>query len=258
MNQLLDILSLEKSSRFLPPDVSSIIQQLIHVRESIFTSAARRFSTDYRWIEDDDAEEVSTQFYPNWPLLRLPKKYVVRNTTDADLCNKHYNRTNGLSFGIFSIGCSCSHNITLGFEINLNPESPHNLFRVLMCRDLDTENLKGVFYDNACNFHTYLLGREPREWEYLRCLVDGMHFRGHKKTKKGGHKSDGHLGCSNGYDGLAYKPHLHDHFNSEGREQIHSLLEKVSSSFRQTNFTSFMHLHRIFFGIRNLKSKGLI
>ena len=79
-----------------------------------------------------------------------------------------------------------------------------------------------------------------------------------KKTKKGGNKSDGHLGCSNGYDGLAYKPHLHDHFNSEGREQIHSLLEKVSSSFRQTNFTSFMHLHRIFFGIRNLKSKGLI
>ena len=53
-----------------------------------------------------------------------------------------------------------------------------------MCRDLDTDNLKGIFYDNACNFHTYLLGREPREWEYLRCLVDGMHFRGHKKQQK--------------------------------------------------------------------------
>ena len=50
-----------------------------------------------------------------------------------------------------------------------------------------------------------------------------------------GSKSDGHLGCSNGYDGLAYKPYLHKHFNSEGREQVHSLLEKVSSSFRQTN-----------------------
>ena len=43
-----------------------------------------------------------------------------------------------------------------------------------MCRDLEVDNLKGIFYDNACNFHTYLLGREPREWEYLRCLVDGM------------------------------------------------------------------------------------
>ena len=54
-----------------------------------------------------------------------------------------------------------------------------------MCRDLDTRTkLKGVFYDNACNFHTYLLGREPKEWEYLRCLVDGMHYRGHKKTQK--------------------------------------------------------------------------
>ena len=54
-----------------------------------------------------------------------------------------------------------------------------------MCRDLDTRTkLKGVFYDNACNFHTYLLGREPKEWEYLRCLVDGMHYRGHKKQPK--------------------------------------------------------------------------
>ena len=73
-----------------------------------------------------------------------------------------------------------------------------------------------------------------------------------------GSKSDGHLGCSNGYDGLAYKPYLHKHFNSEGREQVHSLLEKVSSSFRQMNFTSYMHLHRVFFGIRNLKSKKLM
>ena len=73
-----------------------------------------------------------------------------------------------------------------------------------------------------------------------------------------GNRSDGHLGCSNGYDGLAYKPYLHDNFNSEGREQVHSLLEKVSSFFRQMNYTSFMHLHRVFFGIRNLKSKGLM
>ena len=54
-----------------------------------------------------------------------------------------------------------------------------------MFRDLDTSKLKGVFYDNACNLHSYILNREPREWQYLRCLVDGMHFRGHKKTKKG-------------------------------------------------------------------------
>ena len=32
----------------------------------------------------------------------------------------------------------------------------------------------------------------------------------------------------------------------------------VSTSFSQKNFTSFMHLHRVFFGIRNLKSKGIM
>ena len=73
-----------------------------------------------------------------------------------------------------------------------------------------------------------------------------------------GSKSGGHLGCSSGYDGLAYKPYLHNNLNTEGREQVHSLLEKLASSFRQTNYTSFMHLHRVFFGIRNLKAKGLM
>ena len=89
-----------------------------------------------------------------------------------------------LYFFVLLQGCSCPSNITLGFEMNLTSESPHNLFRVLMCRDLDTSRLKGVIFDNACNFHIYLLGREPREWKYLRCLVDGAHYRGHKKTKK--------------------------------------------------------------------------
>ena len=53
-----------------------------------------------------------------------------------------------------------------------------------MCRDIDMSKLKGIIYDNACNFHNYLLNREPREWQFLRCLVDGAHYRGHKKTKK--------------------------------------------------------------------------
>ena len=57
---------------------------------------------------------------------------------------------------------------------------------------------------------------------------------------------------------LQYKPSLHSHLNSEGREQVHSLLQKVSSSFRQMNYSSFMHMHRVFSGIRNIKSKGLI
>jgi len=41
----------------------------------------------------------------------------------------------------------------------------------------------GIVYDNACHLDTYILNREPRPWEYLRCFVDITHFRGHKKVK---------------------------------------------------------------------------
>ena len=120
MQQLLEILAIERRARWLPQDVSNIVLQLIHIRRNIFRSAAKRFSTDYVWV-DDEAAEVSTQFYPNQKLLRQRKKYAVRNVKDADFCNKNYIKTKGFSFGIFSVGCSCSKNITLSFEINLTP-----------------------------------------------------------------------------------------------------------------------------------------
>ena len=45
--------------------------------------------------------------------------------------------------------------------------------------------IEGVVFDHACGFNTYLLSREPRNWEFLRCMVDGSHWSGHKKLKKG-------------------------------------------------------------------------
>ena len=49
-------------------------------------------------------------------------------------------------------------------------------------------------------------------------------------------RSDGHLGCSRGYNSMEYKEHLPEGFYTQGREQTNSLLEKVSSSFRQMNY----------------------
>ena len=62
MQQLLEILAIERRARWLPQDVSNIVLQLIHIRRNIFRSAAKRFSTDYVWV-DDEAAEVSTKFY---------------------------------------------------------------------------------------------------------------------------------------------------------------------------------------------------
>ena len=47
MDQLLDILALEKRSRFLPADVTAIVLKLIEIRRSIFTTAAERRYEDY-------------------------------------------------------------------------------------------------------------------------------------------------------------------------------------------------------------------
>ena len=84
----------------------------------------------------------------------------------------------------------------------LGKEGPKNLFRILMTRDLDHGNLKGVVYDHACGLDQFILNREPARFEYLRTLgfinvfhkylnnqniflVDGSHYAGHKKSKKG-------------------------------------------------------------------------
>ena len=46
-----------------------------------------------------------------------------------------------------------------------------------MCRDIDLHALQGVIFDFACGLDQYILNREPREFEYLRCLVDGAHWQ---------------------------------------------------------------------------------
>ena len=53
-----------------------------------------------------------------------------------------------------------------------------------MCRDLDMQKLKRVFFDHSCGLDQYILNREPLEFEFLRCLVDGSHWSGQKKMRK--------------------------------------------------------------------------
>ena len=53
------------------------------------------------------------------------------------------------------------------------------------------------------------LFREPREFEYLRTLVDGAHWQGQKKLKRPDRSGrGGHLGCSEGFNFNLYKQHL--------------------------------------------------
>ena len=114
----------------------------------------------------------------------------------------------------------------MGYELMLCKESAHNIFRLLMFRDLNMHELKGVVFDFACGLDQYILNREPREFEYLRLLVDGAHWqvlnilspslyyysvivRGKKKLKQPDRSGrGGHIGCSDGYNYNLYKPFL--------------------------------------------------
>ena len=46
-----------------------------------------------------------------------------------------------------------------------------------MCRDVDFHALQGIIFDHACGLDQYILNMEPKEFEYLRCLVDGAHWQ---------------------------------------------------------------------------------
>ena len=159
---LLEILNIEKS-KFLPIDVTAIVLKHIEIRRSTFRQAIVREDDEYTpW--PSIGEEHPTQFYPNWNMFRYPKKYDVSHAIDSDFCDKAFHKARDFSYGVFSVGCSCPSNITYGFELMLQKESSHNIFRLLMCRDLDLYKLKGVIFDHSCGLDTYILNREPRKF----------------------------------------------------------------------------------------------
>ena len=201
---LIDILDLE-GTRYLPDDVRSIVLKLTEIRRNTFRNSTERQDTDYvDWNSPE--EDHPTQFYPEFPIFRYPKRYTVNGQQDSDMCNKAFNEKRDFSYGVFSIGCCCVLNVTYGYEIMLSKESAHNFFRFLMCRDVDMRSLEGIIFDHACGLDPYILNREPREFQFLRCLVDGSHWQGQKKLKKPNSSgSGGHLGCSEGFNFNLYK-----------------------------------------------------
>ena len=70
---------------------------MIHIRRNTLLNSAARSSDDYIELEDPEIEHP-TQFYPNWKIWRYPKKYIVRNISDCEFCNKSFNKHNDFSF----------------------------------------------------------------------------------------------------------------------------------------------------------------
>ena len=104
----------------------------VKIWENVFENAPTRDPSDY--MDYVVGGEHPTQFDPNHEILRYPSKYNVGTTSDKDLCKKNSKApNNGKSAGIFSMGCAYPLNITLGFELMLERESPQNAFCLLQC-----------------------------------------------------------------------------------------------------------------------------
>ena len=123
----------------------------------------------------------------------------------------------------------------------LNKESPRNLFRLLQTRDFDNDHLDGIVIDHACLVDRYVMNREAPMLEWKRLLVNGSHWMSQKKFRAHNIKGKGgHIGCSEGYNYNLYKHTLDEPVNSQGREQMHSLIEKCAESLRLMSYTNFM------------------
>ena len=134
---LMDILSLEKNHRYLPDDVTKILKTLITIRMETFSKSVIR--KDHQYFEyPENGKESSTQFYPNYEILKYPSEYQIKSEGGQG-CEKKFKKPAKFAPGLFHIGCSCPRNVTLGFEVMLEPESSHNLGRLLMCRDIDMD-----------------------------------------------------------------------------------------------------------------------
>ena len=88
---------------------------------------------------------------------------------------------------------------------------------------------------------------------------DGVHVAGQKRLKKekSSNRKGGHLGCSESFDFNKHKSaitKIQEKTNSQGREQMHSILEPLAKSLRQKNYRNFMKTLVAFFAIRNLKT----
>ena len=234
-----------------------LILRLLEIRKLTHENSAIRFQEQYF---DYDGEGVfmehPLEFFPKNPLKKYPKNYSVSGNVDEDFCSKSYPTHSDFASGIFSVGCSCQKPITMGFTLMLKGESPRNIFRILMTRQWDRSTLRGIIYDHACGAHRYFLNREPRDFKNFNFIVDGCHFQGQRKMKKSTSGKASHLGCSESYSFMAYKPYtqlqIDGAHNSQGREQMHSVLEKLAPSLRQMNYSNFMRTLIIFFSVHNL------
>ena len=80
--------------------------------------------------------------------------------------------------------------------------------------------------------------------------IDNSFFTGGRQAN-----TEGHLGCSEGFNFNLYKESIGFKPNSSGREQTHAAMESSAKNLIQMNYRNFMTSMKVFFALTNLKRK---
>ena len=131
------------------------------------------------------------------------------------------------------------------------------LVGILQFTDPESETYLGQFCREEINLSD---ASNVKILEYMRTLVDGAHWSAQKQLEKPNQTGrGGHLGCSNSFNFNFYKKYFKNEvrINSQGREQLHSIVDASCKSLRQFNYNNYMTFLKFFFAVTNLKNRGM-
>ena len=167
-----------------------------------------------------DGGELSSQIFPNFPILRERAIYTKNCLTqdaksEEDSCEKNFPAHAKLTPGLYLMTCGCKYKVIYGFSMMLTGESPRMLFDIIMTR-FESDYNPEIIYDASCRVKEYGLNRELKRFMSIRITTDQFHQVNHKS-------------CSASFRSSKYLSL--ENINSEACEQTNSVLRKSSTTF---------------------------
>ena len=244
IKNILETEGMKTDCRFLPPDVSTIIKNMIKLRFE-FDKQSRKVAPP-RVSPGPGFVEPLADFFPSYPIHTMENVYKADtkpDTSESDDCEKHFKAATSITGGIGTL--SCSHKITKGFRAIRKGESPvifcHSILRRL------PEKVKAhkrvVVYDFACKMHKVCLRRYPYRIRRFQFVIDRHHQSNHKA-------------CSQVYDISKY-PQMNE-INTQIAEQLNNSLRKLATVVAYSNFQTYLKIIQIFITLKNLQIKKVI
>ena len=218
-------------------DVFILFEAIVEHVIAVYNQAESRTENDYVQY---DGEEIKTQYFPSFPLLRYRAKYKMDGKDDSleeDKCNKIFPEHWKFTPGLWLMCCSCPAKKVLGFTTMTSKESPRMMFDLKMTRFPLNYNPTIVF-DASCLSKEMGLNRELKIYMENRSVTDNFH-------------EENHTGCVPSFRSSLYTD-LQSR-NTEACEQFNALLRRVGTSLMFMNLDHYINAVRVFCSMYNLR-----